>query len=136
MWATLQLHLRAIDNSVVNPPEELLSDGATCQQGLGPLTQKAVAFICNFTCAVTAMIFPHFHHFHVMCTCNLMITSVLRTHTFADGQEDDFSLHYVLHISVTNLEACSLSLALLTEQVGQTCVLWTDHKWNSDRSYL
>lgn len=40
-----------------------------------------------------------------------------------DGQEDDFSLYCVLHIMVRNLEACSLSSALLTEQVGQTCVL-------------
>lgn len=40
------------------------------------------------------------------------------------GQEDDFSLHCVLHIMVRNrnLEACPLSSALLTEQVGQTCV--------------
>ena len=33
------------------------------------------------------------------------------------GQEDDFSLHYVLHITVRNI------LALVTEQFDQTYVL-------------
>ena len=39
------------------------------------------------------------------------------------GQKDDFSLNYALHVTVRDLEACFPSLALLTEQVGQTYVL-------------
>lgn len=55
--------------------------GQPVSKACEPLTREAAAFTCDFTCAVTAMIAPHFHHFHVMRTCNPMITSQSYGHT-------------------------------------------------------
>ena len=71
----------AIDNSVVNPPEKLFK--ASRAQ-----TLKNIAFICNFACAVAAMISPNYHTF----SCHDYI-SVLWAHIFVGGQKDGFSLH-------------------------------------------
>ena len=78
-----------------------------------------IAFICNL-----ALISPHQVHFNVICTCNLMITSQINGHTYISGWSKGwlFSLLYSPHYGEKLGRLC-LSLALLTEQVGQTCVL-------------
>ena len=63
LWAKAQLHLIAIDNSDVNPAEEVFPDGYPDSKACRPLTLKTAAFLCNFPCAITAMISPHYHAF-------------------------------------------------------------------------
>ena len=62
-------------------------------------------------------------HFHVICTCNLMITSQTYGHTtFWNVKRWPLSLLYSPHYG-KKLESLFLSLALPTEEVGQTHVL-------------
>lgn len=61
LWATAQLQLTAIGNSDGNPAEEVFPDGYTVSKACRPLTLKTAAFLCNFICAVSAMISPHYH---------------------------------------------------------------------------
>lgn len=52
------------DNSGINLPQKSFSDGGAClAKPAGPLTLKIVAFICNFACAITAMIARHYYAF-------------------------------------------------------------------------
>lgn len=87
LLAMAQLQLTAIDTSDINPPEKFFSDGVASPAKLAmPLTLETAAFICKLTCAVPAMLSPHYH----TLSCNVYMeshdyNSVLRAHVLVDG---------------------------------------------------
>lgn len=73
-----QFQLIAIDNSDVNLPEKLFLDGGTLPGKAGSATDSE-----NCCFHLLFHLYPPITmHFHIMCTCNVMITSQYYGHTY------------------------------------------------------
>lgn len=123
-WAVVSHYTTAVysnDNSGVNLWEEVFPDGYPISKVWGPLTLKTTAFICNFTSAITPMIFPRYLAF----SCNVPIQSndyitVLWVHVSVGGQNDKFLFGCIILIYRIYIRICFITTSICPMRMSDT----------------